>query len=102
MKTLIILDVQNDFMPGGSLGVPNGDAIVPVINSILHCFDLIVASQDWHPSNHISFASNHTGRKPFEKIKLGNLEQTLWPDHCVQGSVGAQFHPKLNTNSIEA
>ncbi|HAT8702615.1 TPA: bifunctional nicotinamidase/pyrazinamidase [Legionella pneumophila subsp. pneumophila] len=102
MKTLIILDVQNDFMPSGSLGVPNGDAIVPVINSILHCFDLIVASQDWHPSNHTSFASNHTGRKPFEKIKLGNLEQTLWPDHCVQGSIGAQFHAQLNTNPIEA
>ncbi|HAT8357930.1 TPA: bifunctional nicotinamidase/pyrazinamidase [Legionella pneumophila] len=102
MKTLIILDVQNDFMPGGSLGVPNGDAIVPVINSILHYFDLIVASQDWHPPNHISFASNHPGQKPFEKIKLGDMEQTLWPEHCVQGSIGAQFHPQLNTNPIEA
>lgn len=102
MKTLIILDVQNDFMPGGALAVPEGDTIVTVINDVLHHFDLIVAAQDWHPPNHISFASNHPGKKPFEKIGLGSFEQTLWPDHCVQGSVGAEFHSQLNTNPIEA
>ncbi|KGP62952.1 isochorismatase [Legionella norrlandica] len=101
MKTLIILDVQIDFMPGGALAVPKGDIIVPVINSMLHHFDLIIATQDWHPPNHMSFASNHLGKKPFEKIKVGEMEQTLWPDHCIQGSVGAQFHPQLNTDPIE-
>ncbi|WP_264769998.1 efflux RND transporter permease subunit [Coxiella burnetii] len=88
MKTLIIVDVQNDFMAGGSLEVPNANAIIPIINNLQDKFDLIVATQDWHPANHKSFASNHPGKKPFEKIMLHGLEQTLWPDHCVQGSVG--------------
>ena len=88
MKTLIIVDVQNDFMAGGSLEVPNANAIIPIINNLQGKFDLIVATQDWHPANHKSFASNHPGKKPFEKIMLHGLEQTLWPDHCVQGSVG--------------
>lgn len=102
MNTLIIIDVQNDFMPGGSLAVPNGELIVPVINGMLHHFDLIVATQDWHPQNHASFASNHLGKKPFERITLGGIEQTLWPDHCVQGTLGAELHHQLNTNAIEA
>jgi nicotinamidase/pyrazinamidase len=102
MKTLIILDVQNDFMPGGALAVPEGDVIVPVINQIMDHFDLIVATQDWHPQNHKSFASRHPGIKPFEKIQLHGLEQTLWPDHCVQGSKGAEFFPQLETTPIAA
>ncbi|WP_133137813.1 bifunctional nicotinamidase/pyrazinamidase [Legionella rowbothamii] len=102
MKTLIILDVQNDFMPGGALAVPEGDVIVPVINQIMDHFDLIVATQDWHPQNHKSFASRHPGKKPFEKIQLHGIEQTLWPDHCVQGSKGAEFFPQLETAGIAA
>lgn len=102
MKTLIILDVQNDFMPGGSLAVPHGDLIVPVINNLLDKFDLIIATQDWHPPNHKSFASNHPGKKPYEKITLHGKEQILWPDHCIQGTKGADFHPNLEKRPIEA
>lgn len=102
MKTLIIIDVQNDFIPGGSLAVPGGDAIVPVINSILPRFDLVVATQDWHPKDHKSFASSHQGKEPFEAVDLHGLEQTLWPDHCVQGSAGAGFHPELDLDAVEA
>ncbi|ARG98471.1 bifunctional nicotinamidase/pyrazinamidase [Legionella micdadei] len=102
MRTLIIIDLQNDFMPGGALAVPNGDLIVPVINNLLTNFDLIIATQDWHPANHKTFASQHAGKKPFEKIMLHGVEQTLWPDHCVQGTVGAEFHPQLETRPIEA
>lgn len=102
MKTLLIIDAQKDFMPGGSLPVPEGDKIVSVINSIQHKFDLVIASQDWHPQNHVSFASNHDGKSVFDVIEIqGNL-QTLWPDHCVQGSHGAEFHKDLNTNTWEA
>ncbi|KTD08138.1 bifunctional nicotinamidase/pyrazinamidase [Legionella jamestowniensis] len=102
MKTLIILDVQNDFLPGGSLAVPNSEPIIPVINQLLPRFELVVATQDWHPANHKSFASNHIGKEPFEKIKLRGREQTLWPNHCVQGTSGAEFHPQLETHPIEA
>lgn len=102
MKALVILDVQNDFMPDGSLGVPHGDTIIPVINQIENYFELIVATQDWHPQNHISFASNHPGKKPFDKISLRGFDQILWPDHCVQGTCGAKFHPDLKTNKIAA
>lgn len=102
MKTLLIIDVQNDFIPGGSLPVPDGDKIVPVINSIQHKFDLVVATQDWHPQEHISFASNHEGKSTFEVIELHGKPQTLWPDHCVQGTKGAEFHPDLDSTSWEA
>lgn len=102
MKTLIIVDVQNDFMPGGALEVANGDSIIPVINRIQKEFDLVVATQDWHPENHKSFASNQVGKQPFEKIMWHGLEQTLWPPHCVQGTKGADFHPALETKAIEA
>lgn len=102
MKTLILVDVQNDFMPGGALEVADGDTIVPVINEMLGRFDLVVATQDWHPPGHKSFASSHEGRKPFEVIDLDGLEQTLWPDHCVQGSRGADFHPDLDMRPVEA
>lgn len=102
MKTLVIIDAQNDFMPGGSLAVPDGDNIVPVINNIQHKFRLVVASQDWHPKEHISFASNHKGKSVFDEIKIHGKSQTLWPDHCVQGTEGAKFHPDLNTHKWEA
>ena len=102
MKTLIIVDVQNDFIPGGSLEIANGDRIIPVINKLQEQFDLVVATQDWHPNNHSSFASNHPGRKPFEKAIIDGKEETLWPDHCVQGTWGAEFHPDLHTHKIAA
>mgnify|MGYP005841083025 CR=1 FL=1 len=102
MKTLIIVDAQYDFMPEGALAVENGDAIVPVINTILPRFDLVAATQDWHPQNHKSFASNHQGKDVFEKTTLHGLEQILWPDHCVQGTRGASFHNQLNMTPVEA
>lgn len=102
MRTLIIIDVQNDFMPGGPLAVKNSDAIVPVINSIQDKFDLIVAAQDWHPPTHASFASNHAGKKEYDTIKIKGLDQVLWPNHCVQGTKGAEFHSDLKTNRIAA
>ncbi len=102
MKTLIITDVQNDFLPGGALEVPDGDIIIPVINNILDKFNLVVATQDWHPENHISFASNHNGRKPYDKIEWYGIEQILWPDHCVFNSHGAEFHPGLKMDNVEA
>lgn len=102
MKTLIIIDVQNDFMPGGPLAIPFGDTIVPVINKIQDRFDLVVATQDWHPANHKSFASNHPGKVPFAQITLNGLEQVLWPDHCVQDAQGAAFYPGLDATRVEA
>lgn len=102
MKALILIDVQNDFMPGGSLAIANGDAIVPVINQLFHKFELVVATQDWHPANHASFARNHEGKNPFDIIELFGLEQVLWPDHCVQGTKGAEFHPGMETQKIAA
>lgn len=102
MRALIIVDVQIDFTTGGKLEVPNGEVVIPAINGMAERFDLVVATQDWHPKNHKSFASNHPGRKPFDKIMLGGLEQVLWPDHCVQGSEGAGFHPGLKMNKVEA
>ena len=102
MKALVIIDVQNDFMPGGSLAVPNADMVIPVINKLQDQFDLIVATQDWHPQNHLSFASNHDNKKPFEKAMNGDHEEILWPDHCVQGTEGANFYPTLETDQIAA
>jgi len=102
MKTLLLIDIQNDFIPGGSLEVSGGDEIIPVVNDLQQKFDLVVATQDWHPQNHMSFASNHDGKEPFERIELHNMEQILWPDHCVQNSEGAEFHPDLHTKKVEA
>ena len=102
MKALVIVDVQNDFMPGGQLEVPQGNMIIPPINRLQKKIDLILATQDWHPQNHKSFASNHLNKKPFERIILNGLEQILWPDHCVQGTIGAEFHPELETYKIAA
>lgn len=101
MKTLIIIDVQNDFLPGGSLAVPEGDQIIEIINNIQPSFDLVIATQDWHPENHSSFAVNHSGKKEFEIIMLKGQQQVLWPQHCVQGSKGAMFHPNLHLERAE-
>jgi nicotinamidase/pyrazinamidase len=101
MNALLIVDVQNDFIPGGALPVPLGDVIIPLINSLQRTFDLIVATQDWHPVQHKSFASSHAGKKPFDIITLHGQEQVLWPDHCVQGSTGAAFHSALSMNKVE-
>lgn len=97
MKALIIVDVQNDFCPGGSMGVKDGDKIIPAINDLQKHFDIIVATQDWHPKDHMSFAVNHN-KKPGEAITTGGNKQILWPMHCVQGTKGAEFHPRLDTN----
>jgi|ERR1035437_226291 nicotinamidase/pyrazinamidase len=102
MKTLILIDVQNDFMPGGPLPVPEGNLIVPVINQIQGYFDLVVATQDWHPKNHRSFASNHFNKKTYDSIVLHGMQQTLWPDHCIQGSSGADLHKDIEPNRIAA
>ena len=102
MKALIIIDLQNDFIPGGSLAVPGGDEIVPIINKLQHKFDLVIATQDWHPLDHSSFAENHPGKKEYEIIKLNEMDQILWPVHCVQNSKGAEFNSELNSKKIEA
>ncbi|MEL6674038.1 MAG: isochorismatase family protein, partial [Bacteroidota bacterium] len=101
MKTLIIVDIQNDFVPGGALAVKEGDEIVPRINELQPSFDLVVATQDWHPADHGSFAVHHPGKKPGELIDLHGLTQVLWPVHCVQGTEGAAFVEELNTDQVE-
>lgn len=93
---LLVIDVQNDFIPGGSLPVPEGERIVPLINQLALQFQQVVIAQDWHPLGHASFASSHPGRQPYDVIQLPYGEQTLWPDHCVQASAGAEFHPELD------
>lgn len=101
MEALLIIDVQNDFCPGGALEVPNGDEVVPVINQLSENFDIVIQTQDWHPQGHSSFASSHKGKEPFENIEMPYGQQTLWPDHCVQGSKGADFHPDLETKKTQ-
>jgi nicotinamidase/pyrazinamidase len=96
---LIVVDVQNDFIPGGALAVPKGDEVVPVINRLAAKFENVVMTQDWHPRGHASFASSHPGKKPFETIALSYGTQVLWPDHCVQGTPGADFHQDLSVNA---
>jgi nicotinamidase/pyrazinamidase len=98
---LLIIDVQNDFCAGGALAVPDGDAVVPVINRLAERFEHIALTQDWHPTGHGSFATTHPGRAPFEVMTMPYGEQTLWPDHCVQGTPGAGFHPQLITQRAE-
>ena len=100
MKTLLLIDIQNDFLPGGALAVPEGDLIVAIVNQMMPEFDLVVATQDWHPADHGSFAANHPGRSVFEQIELEGLPQTLWPAHCVQNTGGALFAPGLDTKRI--
>jgi len=100
MKALIIVDVQNDFCPGGALPVPAGDQVVPVINNLQRQFELVVATVDWHPADHCSFAANHPGYKVGDVIEIDGLQQILWPVHCVQNTPGAQLHPALDTSRI--
>ncbi|WP_434629614.1 bifunctional nicotinamidase/pyrazinamidase [Chromobacterium sp. CV08] len=94
---LLVVDVQNSFCPGGELAVPGGDEVVPLINHLSLLFENVVLTQDWHPKGHISFASGHPGMQPFQSLDLPYGAQTLWPDHCVAGSPGADFHPELET-----
>jgi nicotinamidase/pyrazinamidase len=100
MKALIIVDLQNDFLPGGALPVPHGDEVIPVANELQRRFDLVVATQDWHSPDHGSFAANHPGKKPGDRIILDGIEQILWPVHCVQNTHGAEFASSFDTSRI--
>ena len=100
MNTLILVDLQNDFMPGGALAVPEGDQVVQVANRMIPFFDWVIATKDWHPSDHGSFASQYENQRIGEMIQLGGLDQVLWPDHCIQDSFGAQLHQRLNTDQL--
>ena len=98
---LLIVDVQNDFCPGGALAVPDGDAIIPAVNRLARSFAHVILTQDWHPPGHASFASSHPGKRPFDTIEVSYGTQILWPDHCVQGTQGARFHPELDVPHAE-
>jgi len=98
MNALLIVDVQNDFCPGGALGVPEGDKIVPIVNQLTKEFEVVILTQDWHPAGHSSFASTHAGEEPYDTIEMPYGQQVLWPDHCVQDTAGSEFHPNLQTN----
>jgi nicotinamidase/pyrazinamidase len=98
---LVVIDVQNDFCPGGALAVAEGDAVIEVIHRVAPRFEHVILTQDWHPVGHSSFASSHAGKKPYEQIELSYGVQTLWPDHCVQGSLGTEFHPALHLPQAE-
>ncbi|MGV3703863.1 MAG: bifunctional nicotinamidase/pyrazinamidase [Arcticibacter sp.] len=102
MEALLLIDVQNDFLPGGSLAVGGGDEIIPVINKLQEHFSLVIATQDWHPISHKSFASNHPGKEVYDVTEILGKTQVLWPDHCVQASEGAALSPKLSQHRIEA
>lgn len=101
IKALLLIDIQNDFLPGGALAVAGGDEVIPVANRRMPQYELVVATQDWHPADHRSFASQHPGRTVGETIDLDGLPQILWPDHCIQGTPGAEFAPGLNTAGIQ-
>ncbi|MBB4229019.1 bifunctional nicotinamidase/pyrazinamidase [Rhizobium mongolense] len=103
MKALLLVDIQNGFCPGGNLPVPDGDQVVPVANKLIDSgkYDLIVASQDWHPPGHGSFASSHPGKKPFEMGELSGKAQMMWPDHCVKNTLDAELHPALKSEEID-
>lgn len=103
MKVLLLVDIQNDFCPNGSLAVPDGDQVVEVANALSRSgeFDLVIASADWHPADHLSFASNHDNANPYEQGDVGGITQTLWPTHCVQGTPGAEFHPALDLSPVD-
>jgi nicotinamidase/pyrazinamidase len=98
---LLVIDVQNDFCPGGAMAVPDGDAVIDVIHRVAPKFAHVILTQDWHPAGHSSFASSHAGKKPYDQIELSYGMQTLWPDHCGQGSKGAEFHPALDLLQAE-
>tara|TARA_R110002094_G_scaffold16487_9_gene28035 strand:- start:262 stop:855 length:594 start_codon:yes stop_codon:yes gene_type:complete len=101
MHALIIIDVQNDFCPGGALAVGEGDQIVPGINALMNDFDAVILTQDWHPAGHSSFASAHPGHAPYDMIDMPYGPQVLWPDHCIQGSMGARFHMDLHRDRAD-
>ncbi len=101
MDVLILVDIQNDFLPGGALAVPEGDQIIPIVNKLQENFNLIVATQDFHPKNHKSFAASHAGKKPGDHVELKGMDQVLWPTHCVQGTQGAAFAETLNMEKVE-
>ncbi|MBY6120695.1 bifunctional nicotinamidase/pyrazinamidase [Mameliella alba] len=101
MHALIVIDVQNDFCPGGALAVERGDEIVQPINALMAEFDAVVLTQDWHPAGHSSFASTHEGKAPFDMVEMPYGPQVLWPDHCIQGSPGANFHTELEVDRAE-
>jgi nicotinamidase/pyrazinamidase len=101
MKALILVDIQNDFLPGGALAVPNGDEVVSVANRLMADYEFVVATQDWHPADHLSFASQHADQGIGEVITVEGLDQILWPDHCVQGTLGAEFAADLNVGGID-
>ena len=101
MQALVVIDVQNDFCPGGALAVSGGDGIVAGINSRMNEVDAVILTQDWHPAGHSSFASSHAGRGPFELIEMDYGPQVLWPDHCIQGSIGARFHTELHSDRAD-
>ena len=100
-EALIVVDIQNDFLPGGALAVQDGDAIIPIVNQLLKSFKHVFATQDWHPANHKSFASNHSGKKVGEFVDLQGVQQILWPDHCIQGTKGAEISQQLNRQNIQ-
>ncbi|MDH4441478.1 MAG: bifunctional nicotinamidase/pyrazinamidase [Rhizobium sp.] len=102
-KALLLIDIQNGFCPGGNLPVADGDAVVAVANRLIETggYDLVIASQDWHPANHGSFASQHPGKKPFDMGELSGQPQVMWPDHCVQGTLDAEFHPDLHVSRVD-
>ncbi len=102
MKALLLIDLQNDFCPGGALEVKGGDQVIPIANQLAEKFDLVIATQDWHPANHGSFAANHPWRYPGQVIDLNGLDQILWPIHCVQNSFGAEFVKELDTSNFAA
>jgi nicotinamidase/pyrazinamidase len=102
MKALVVIDPQNDFCPGGALAVTDGDSIMQPINGMMDAFDLVILTQDWHPQGHSSFASSHEGAAPFTLTEMPYGPQVLWPDHCIQGSEGAAFHPALDTDRADA
>ncbi|WP_425403374.1 bifunctional nicotinamidase/pyrazinamidase [Hwanghaeella sp.] len=94
---LVVVDVQNDFCEGGALAVPDGEGCIPAVNRLIALFDTVVLTQDWHPAGHSSFASSHTGKNPFETVQMPYGDQVLWPNHCVQDTFGAEFHPAMNS-----
>ncbi|MGC9034818.1 MAG: bifunctional nicotinamidase/pyrazinamidase [Verrucomicrobiia bacterium] len=99
-KALIIVDVQNDFLPGGALAVSDGRAVIPVANELMRQFEIVIATQDWHPANHKSFAANHPGKKPGDRVIIGDIEQILWQTHCVQNTYGAELASELEKSRI--
>ncbi|MEP5731473.1 MAG: bifunctional nicotinamidase/pyrazinamidase [Sulfitobacter sp.] len=101
MRALIVIDVQNDFCPDGALAVPDGDVIVEGINALMGEFDAVILTQDWHPAGHSSFASSHVGKTPYDLIDMPYGPQVLWPDHCIQGTTGAAFHPQLDDDRAD-